>query len=191
MSDLARTTLHGLHHSLGAKMTAFAGYDMPVQYSTGVMKEHLHCRSKAGLFDVSHMGQVLLAPRSGNVEEAARALETLVPASILSLAEGRQRYTMFTDANGGILDDFMVAHRGDHLLLVVNAACKTDDLAHLSRSLSETCTVTLLDDRALLALQGPLAERVLAAIAPGVTSMRFMDAADFDTGFGTLWVARS
>ena len=191
MADLSRTTLHGLHAALGAKMTAFAGYEMPVQYPLGVMKEHLHCRARAGLFDVSHMGQVVLAPRSGDVEDAARALETLVPVSVLGLRAGRQRYAMFTDDSGGILDDLMVAHRGDHLFLVVNASRKHDDVARMTAALSDTCTVTLLQDRALLALQGPCAETVLAAFAPGVREMRFMDVADFETGFGTLWVSRS
>ncbi len=191
MADLSRTTLHGLHVALGAKMTAFAGYEMPVQYPLGVMKEHLHCRVRAGLFDVSHMGQVVLAPRSGDVEDAARALETLVPVSVLGLRAGRQRYAMFTDDTGGILDDLMVAHRGDHLFLVVNASRKHDDVARMAAALSDTCTVTLLQDRALLALQGPRAETVLAAFAPGVREMRFMDIADFVTGFGTLWISRS
>ena len=124
MSGLRRTCLYDLHVALGARMVAFAGYEMPVQYPLGVMKEHLHTRAAAGLFDVSHMGQVLVAPKSGRLADAALALESLVPADVLGLAEGRQRYGLFTSGTGGILDDLMFANRGDHLFLVVNAARK-------------------------------------------------------------------
>ena len=121
MPELNRTPLYDLHVSLGAKVVPFAGYDMPVQYGLGVMKEHLWTREHAGLFDVSHMGQVKLVPESGKVEDAARAFETLVPVSILALKENRQKYALFINENGGILDDLMVANRGDHLFVVVNA----------------------------------------------------------------------
>ncbi|MDF0600274.1 glycine cleavage system aminomethyltransferase GcvT [Psychromarinibacter sp. C21-152] len=189
MSDLRRTSLNDLHRELGAKMVPFAGYEMPVQYPMGVLKEHLHCRAAAGLFDVSHMGQILLRAKPG--QDAALALETLVPADIAGLKEGRQRYALFTNDAGGILDDLMVANRGDHLFLVVNAACKADDLAHLRAHLAESCEITPVRDRALLALQGPEAEAALAALVPGVAQMRFMDVAVFDTVFGELWVSRS
>ena len=132
MADLKQTPLFALHGELGARMTPFAGYDMPVQYPMGVMKEHLHCRAAAGLFDVSHMGQVLVTPLSGNLADAALALETLVPADVAGLAEGRQRYGLFTNTTGGIHDDLMFANRGDHLFLVVNAACKDQDIALLT-----------------------------------------------------------
>ncbi len=191
MTDLKRTVLHSLHLELGAKMVGFAGYDMPVQYPLGVMKEHLHTRAAAGLFDVSHMGQILLHPKSGELADAALALETLVPVSILALKEDRQRYAMFTNADGGIMDDLMVANRGDHLFLVVNAACKDADLHHLKAHLSDSCVITPIENRALLALQGPAAETVLAPIAPVVTDMKFMDVATLDTDFGTLWISRS
>src|ERR1700710_1162262 len=130
-SSLKRTPLHALHLARGAKMVPFAGYEMPVQYSTGVMKEHLHTRKAAGLFDVSHMGQIALRAKSGDVKDAARALERLVPQDILSVAPGRQRYAQFTNAAGGILDDLMVANFGTHLFIVVNASCKVEDEAHL------------------------------------------------------------
>lgn len=175
MTDLARTPLHGFHLRHGAKMTPFAGYDMPLNYGPGILKEHLHCRAAAGLFDVSHMGQVVLSPRSGVVEDAALALERLVPVDIAGLKEGRQRYALFTNEAGGILDDLMVANRGDHLFVVVNAACKEADIAHMTANLSDACLVAPLQDRALLALQGPEAERVLSALAPGAAEMRFMD----------------
>jgi aminomethyltransferase len=176
-SALKQTPLHALHVSLGAKMVPFAGYDMPVQYPTGVMKEHLHTRAAAGLFDVSHMGQVLVKAKSGTYEDAALALETLVPVDILGLKQGRQRYGFFTADNGGILDDLMITNRGDHLLVVVNAACKDADLAHMKAHLPG-CEITLLEDRALLALQGPRAESVLAGLWPEVANMKFMDVCD-------------
>src|SRR6478609_11001985 len=124
LNPLKRTPLHDLHLSLGAKMVPFAGYEMPVQYPAGVLKEHLHTRQKAGLFDVSHMGQVALRAKSGAPEDAALALERAVPQDILAIPAGRQRYAQFTNAEGGILDDLMVANFGDHLFLVVNASCK-------------------------------------------------------------------
>jgi aminomethyltransferase len=175
-SLLNRTPLHALHLARGARMVPFAGYEMPVQYSSGVMKEHLHSRAAAGLFDVSHMGQIALHAKSGHVEDAARALERLVPQDVLSLAPGRQRYAQFTNDAGGLLDDLMIANFGSHLFLVVNAACKADDEAHLRAHLSDACVIEPLRNRALLALQGPKAESVLAKFCEGVAAMRFMDA---------------
>jgi aminomethyltransferase len=190
-AGLRRTPLHGLHLRLGARMVPFAGWEMPVQFPQGVLSEHLHTRAAAGLFDVSHMGQVILRPRSGRVEEAAAALERLVPVDLVGLPEGRQRYAMFTNDAGGILDDLMVANRGDHLFLVVNAARAQADIAHLRAHLSDACEVEVLADRALLALQGPAAEGVLGAFAPGAATMRFMDVAVFHAGEAELWVSRS
>lgn len=168
---LSKTPLHALHIELGARMVPFAGYDMPVQYPLGVMKEHLHCREKAGLFDVSHMGQIRLTGAN-----AAKALETLVPVDIIDLPVGMQRYAMFTNEQGGILDDLMVANLGnDELFLVVNAACKDQDLAHLRQHLGDQCQIEpLFEERALLALQGPAAVTVLARLAPQVAQMTFM-----------------
>jgi glycine cleavage system T protein (aminomethyltransferase) len=188
--NLKTTPLHSLHLELGARMTAFAGYDMPVQYPLGVLKEHLHTRAAAGLFDISHMGQVALYPRSGHVADAALALERLIPSDIVSLEPGRQRYSLFTSENGGILDDIMVANRGDHLLLVVNAACKEADEMHLRAQLGGECDVERLD-RALIALQGPKAEAALALIAPECTSMRFMDVRALTLMGAECTVARS
>ena len=175
-SPLKTTPLHALHVSSGGKMVPFAGYDMPVQFASGVLREHLHTREAAGLFDVSHMGQIALRPKSGKLEDAALALERLVPQDILSVASGRQRYAQFTNEAGGILDDLMVANFGSHLFLVVNAACKAGDEAHLRAGLSETCVIEPLPERALLALQGPKAESVLARLCAEAHSMRFMDA---------------
>jgi aminomethyltransferase len=171
---LKKTPLHDLHLSLGARMVPFAGYDMPVQYPAGVMKEHLQTRAAAGLFDVSHMGQVVIKAKSGKYEDVALALESLVPVDILGLAEGRQRYGFFTDENGGILDDLMITHLDDHLFVVVNAACKDADVAHLRKHLSDTCDITVLD-RALIALQGPRAVEALAELWADVAAMKFMD----------------
>jgi aminomethyltransferase len=175
-SSLKRTPLHGLHLARGGKMVPFAGYDMPVQYAGGVLKEHLHTRSLAGLFDVSHMGQIELRAKSGKVADAALALERLVPQDILTLPPGRQRYAQFTDERGGILDDLMVANFGSHLFLVVNAACKASDEAHLRAHLSDACIIEPQPERALIALQGPKAEMVLAAFCAAAPAMRFMDA---------------
>ena len=174
-APLKRTPLHALHVACGGKMVPFAGYDMPVQYATGVLREHLHTRQAAGLFDVSHMGQIALRAKSGKVEDAALALERLVPQDILGLAPGRQRYAQFTNGAGGLLDDLMVANFGSHLFLVVNAACKAEDEAHLRANLSETCVIEQLPDRALIALQGPKACSVLAKFCADAASMRFMD----------------
>jgi glycine cleavage system T protein (aminomethyltransferase) len=173
---LSRLPLHELHVAHGAKLVSFAGYSMPVQYAAGALKEHQHTRSAAGLFDVSHMGQAILRPRSGRVEDAARALERLVPADIVALSPGRQRYAVFTTEIGGIIDDLMVANFGDHLFLVVNAACKARDIAHLRTHLSNVCDVDVLEERVLVALQGPLAAHALAKLAPTTVAMRFMDA---------------
>jgi aminomethyltransferase len=180
-----------LHGELGAKMTPFAGYDMPLQYPMGVLREHQHCRGQAGLFDVSHMGQVLIVPKACTLEDAALALERLVPVNIAGLPEDRQRYGFFTNDAGGIEDDLMIANRGDHLFLVVNAACKAADLARLRAGLGDTCEVIEVADRALLALQGPAAEAAMLPIVFDVTGMRFMDVMVAPSDFGPLWISRS
>jgi aminomethyltransferase len=185
------TPLHALHLACGGKMVSFAGYDMPVQYAAGVLKEHLHTRATAGLFDVSHMGQIALRPKSGRVEDAALALEKLVPQDIVAVPAGRQRYAQFTNDDGGILDDLMVANFGDHLFLVVNAACKAEDEAHLRAHLSDSCIIEPLADRALIALQGPKAERALTKLGADVSAMKFMDAGPRRVGNFDCFVSRS
>ena len=185
-----RLGLHDLHVALGGKMVPFAGYEMPVQYPAGVLKEHLHSRAAAGLFDVSHMGQVILRPK-GTLADTALALETLMPVDVLGLAVGHQRYGMFLAADGGILDDLMFANRGDHFLVVVNAACKVADIAHMKAQLSGACDVIAVADRGLLALQGPLAETALARLVPGSAAMRFMDVAFLAWNGVELWLSRS
>ncbi len=181
-----RTPLFALHHELGAKMVPFAGYEMPVQYPAGILAEHLHTRRFAGLFDVSHMGQALLVG-SG----AAAALETLVPGEILGLAVGSMRYTLFTTPTGGILDDLMVTNAGDHLFVVVNAACKTQDFAHLNKHLRGRCKIVELADKALLAVQGPAAAAVMARLAPASAELRFLTGAAMAVGGISCFVTRS
>jgi len=185
---LLKTPLHALHLELGARMVPFAGYDMPVQYPLGVMKEHLHTREQAGLFDVSHMGQIRLRGAA-----AAQALESLVPVDIIDLPVGMQRYAMFTNEQGGILDDLMVANLGDgELFLVVNAACKEQDLAHLRQHIGNQCEIeALFEERALLALQGPAAVKVLERLAPQVATMTFMQFAAVQLLGEDCYVSRS
>ena len=171
-APLLKTPLHALHVELGAKMVPFGGYDMPVQYATGILAEHRHVRTAAGLFDVSHMGQVTLSGPDADV-----ALETLVPVDIVGLAPFKQRYALFTNDQGGILDDLMVTRRENDLFLVVNAACKAQDIAHLQARIGQRCTVTPLPDQALLALQGPQAVTALARLNPAVQQLVFMTGA--------------
>ena len=186
---LKRTPLYDLHRELGARLVPFAGYEMPVQYPTGILAEHAHTRSAAGLFDVSHMGQVRLTARPG--QNAAKALETLVPGDITGLAAGQQRYTQFTNDTGGILDDLMVTSTGDHLLAVFNAACKESDLAHVQKHLAATCEIEPMFARGLLALQGPQAAQALARLAPAVATMKFMTGAFFVIDGARCYVTRS
>ncbi|MYL23987.1 glycine cleavage system aminomethyltransferase GcvT [Halomonas alkaliantarctica] len=191
MSDLKQTPLYSLHVELRAKMVPFAGYEMPVQYPLGVKKEHEHTRAQCGLFDVSHMGQIIV---SG--DGVAEALETLIPADIVGLAPGAQRYGLFTSTEGGILDDLMIVNADDHFYLVVNAACKEQDLAHLRANLGETHSIELLDDRALLALQGPKAAEVMERLCPKACELVFMQHSRFTLAEGELageeiWVSRS
>ncbi len=186
MSELKKTALYDLHVELGAKMVPFAGYDMPVQYPLGVKKEHLHTRDHAGLFDVSHMGQVILKG-----DNAAAALEKLVPVDIIDLPVGKQRYALFTNEDGGIMDDLMVTNYGDHLYVVVNAACKEQDIAHMRANLGAGVELEVLDDRSLVALQGPEAAQALARICPAVNDMVFMDSRHISIDGVECFVSRS
>jgi aminomethyltransferase len=190
---LLQTPLHALHLRLGARMVPFAGYAMPVQYPTGVIAEHRHCRESAALFDVSHMGQLRLVG-----DDAAAALETLVPVDVVDLAPGKQRYALFTNAHGGILDDLMVtrppadaAADFGTLFLVVNAACKDADTKHLVTHIGHRCTVLPMPERALLALQGPKAVDALARLHPGVKGLVFMTGGAFGLAGARCFVTRS
>jgi aminomethyltransferase len=185
-APLKRTPLYALHSELGARMVSFAGYEMPVQYPTGVLAEHLHTRSQAGLFDVSHMGQIRLAGAG-----CVSALEQLVPGDLEALAPLRMRYTLFLNEAGGILDDLMATQFPDGLFLVVNAACKEADLAHLHDRLGRSASIEPLADRALLALQGPAAATVLSRFIGGIARLRFMSAAEVTVGGRQCLVTRS
>lgn len=178
--NLLTTPLHALHLELGARMVAFAGYSMPVQYPTGLVAEHLHTRSAAGLFDVSHMGQLRLQGI-----DAAAAFETLMPVDVCDLPVGQQRYGLLLNDDGGIIDDLMFFRESDvSLFVVVNGACKAGDMAHIQERIGQRCQVTPLPEMALLALQGPLAVQALARLAPGVEKLVFMRGGNFilDTG---------
>ena len=170
-----KTPLHAFHLAKGARMAPFAGYEMPIQYPEGVLKEHLATRAGAGIFDVSHMGQIVIRPKDGQIETALAALEQATPADALGLKPGRQRYGLFTNREGGIEDDFMFANLGDHVFLVANAARKANDEAILRAALGDICTVEPIRDRALIALQGPKAAEILASFAPEASAMKFMD----------------
>lgn len=185
---LRRTPLHALHLELGGKMVPFAGYEMPVQYPSGVLKEHLHTRAQAGLFDVSHMGQAFLAG-----DDPAKALERLTPADLIGLKDGQQRYALLLNAEGGIKDDFMAARLAGEasLYLVVNAATKEADFAYIGEQLAGVAEIAPQPDRALLALQGPAAEMVLARHAPGIEQLAFMKVARFTVAGAPAIVSRS
>ena len=193
-APLLQTPLHALHLRLGARMVPFAGYAMPVQYPAGLMAEHKHCRAAAALFDVSHMGQLRLVGI-----EAAEALESLVPVDIMGLGEGKQRYALFTNAAGGIMDDLMVtrpartdagAGFGD-LFLITNAGCKAQDIKHLQLNIGRRCRVQPMPERALLALQGPQAVTALSRLNPAVASLVFMTGGVFDLAGSACFVTRS
>ena len=185
-APLERTPLYPLHRELGASMVAFAGYELPVHYAPGILAEHLHTRSRAGLFDVSHMGQIRLGG-----PDAARALEALVPGDLEALAPLRMRYTLFLNEAGGVLDDLIATRLEDGLALVVNAACKAADLAHLREHLSPTVPVDPLSDRALLALQGPAAPAVLTRFIAGIARLGFMTTAEVTLDGWKCLVTRS
>lgn len=184
-NNLKTTPLDQLHHEYGAKMVPFAGYSMPVQYKAGVLQEHLHTRSQAGLFDVSHMGQARLQG-----SKAAEALETLVPGDIVGLGAGNMRYTLLTNDKGGIRDDLMVTHCGDSLYIVVNAACKDADFAHMQANLTDG-KLEIIEDHALLALQGPKAAEVLARYVPAVRHMVFLTGASYRINDVPCFITRS
>lgn len=190
--SLHRTSLYMLHQKLGARFVPFAGYEMPVQFEQGLMAEHLFTRSSAGCFDISHMGQIRLASSILSSNEILQALESLVPADMVSLKPNRQRYALFTDPKGGILDDLMVAHMGDWIMLIVNAACKNDDFKHLRVHLPDSISVEFLDDRSLIAVQGPKAASVIQPIFPEIASMRFMDSRQLNhSDYGEIYITRS
>ena len=186
---LKRTPLYELHCELGAKLTEFAGYEMPVQYSLGILGEHQHTRTKAGLFDVSHMGQIIL--RGSSYQETALALEKAIPMDVLGLKVGRQRYGFLTTDGGGILDDLMFSNRKDHIFVVLNAACKDSDIAHLRTLLEPEISIEVIENRALIALQGPASETVLSEFNSQISAMKFMDIETLSIAGAECWISRS
>ena len=187
--SLRKTPLNGLHREFEAKLTEFAGYEMPVQYRLGILGEHLHTRKKAGLFDVSHMGQVILSGQS--YEETALALEKVLPMDVLGLEIGRQRYGFLTTDEGGILDDLMFSNRGDHIFVVLNAACKDSDIKYLRSLLEPNISIKEIESRALIALQGPASEAVLGKYHPQIKNMKFMDVETLTIDGAECWISRS
>ena len=187
--SLRKTPLNGLHREFGAKLTEFAGYEMPVQYRLGILGEHQHTRKKAGLFDVSHMGQVILSGQS--YEETALALEKVLPMDVLGLEIGRQRYGFLTNDDGGILDDLMFSNRGDHIFVVLNAACKDSDIKYLRSLLEPNISIKEIESRALIALQGPASEAVLGKYHPQIKNMKFMDVETLTIDGAECWISRS
>jgi len=185
-AELLKTPLHAWHVEHGARMVSFAGYDMPVNYPAGIIAEHKQCRASSALFDVSHMGQVRLLG-----DDAAKALESLVPVDVIGLGVGKQRYAFFTDASGGILDDLMVTRRENDLLLVVNAGNKAADIQHLVTNIAHLCQVVPAPERALLALQGPQACAALSHLNAGVAQLNFMGGAHFKLAGADCYVTRS
>lgn len=185
-APLLHTPLHALHTELGARMVPFAGYAMPVQYTAGLMAEHAHTRSAAGLFDVSHMGQLrLVGP------DAAAAFESLMPVDVIGLPVGKQRYGLLLNDNGGIIDDLMFVNRGDDLFVIVNGACKAGDIAHIQQKIGTRCEVIAMPEMALLALQGPLAVQALQRLAPGVEQLVFMSGGRFKAAGCSCFITRS
>ena len=187
--SLRKTPLNALHREFGAKLTEFAGYEMPVQYRLGILGEHQHTRKKAGLFDVSHMGQVILSGQS--YEETALALEKVLPMDVLGLEIGRQRYGFLTTDEGGILDDLMFSNRGDHIFVVLNAACKDSDIKYLRSLLEPNISIKEIENRALIALQGPASEAVLGKYHPQIENMKFMDVETLTIDGAECWISRS
>jgi aminomethyltransferase len=184
--QLLHTPLHGLHVELGARMVPFAGYSMPVQYPAGLMAEHHQTRNSAGLFDVSHMGQLRLVGT-----DAAAAFESLMPVDVIGLAPGKQRYGLLLTEDGTIIDDLMFVNRGRDLFVIVNGACKVGDIAHIKARIGNRCEVLPMPERALLALQGPKAVDALRRLVPGVEKLVFMTGADFTWEGADLFVTRS
>ena len=183
---LLNTPLNALHLELGARMVPFAGYSMPVQYPMGLMAEHIHTRAEAGLFDVSHMGQLRLAGT-----DAASAFESLMPVDVIDLPAGKQRYGLLLTDEGNIIDDLMFVNRGTDIFVIVNGACKVNDIAHIQGSIGAKCQVIPMPERALLALQGPKAVDVLSRMVPGVEKLVFMTGASFDWQSADLFITRS
>ena len=191
MTELKKTALYDLHRSLGAKAIPFAGYEMPVNYPLGIMKEHLYCRKSAGLFDVSHMGQLVISSNTQSMQFIASELEKLLPIDVLGLSEDRQRYGFLPNKEGGIIDDLMISNRGDHYFAVINASRKEIDFNYLKENISRDIDVDLIQTRALIAVQGPLSEKILSTQIGELSSLKYLDVKNFSYRGEIVWVSRS
>ncbi len=189
---LKRTPLFEFHNRLGAKMVPFAGYEMPVQYPLGTIKEHTHTRTRVGVFDVSHMGQLAIYPKGQNtLSDVVKKLETLLPIDLDNLGFGRQKYALLTTENGGIIDDLMITKKKEFVYLIVNAANKKEDIDYFQSQIGSGFELGEFEDRALLAIQGPKAAEVTSTILPEINDLRFLDVIEMDSDFGELWISRS
>ena len=191
MNDLKKTNLFDFHEKKGAKFVPFAGYSMPVQYKSGVISEHLHTRSKAGFFDVSHMGQIKIWPKNNEKEKLIQALEKLMPCDLYNLKENRQTYSLLTNSNGGVIDDLMIANKVSYFQLVVNASQKKTDYKHLKNNISQDFDIELEENKSLLAIQGPQSENILSDINSNVKNMKFMDSIDISLAGIDCSISRS
>ena len=191
MKDLKKTNLFDFHEKNGAKFVPFAGYSMPVQYKSGVISEHLHTRSKAGFFDVSHMGQIKIWPKNNEKEKLIQALEKLMPCDLYNLKENRQTYSLLTNSNGGVIDDLMIANKVSYFQLVVNASQKKTDYQHLKNNISQDFDIELEENKSLLAIQGPQSENILSDINSNIKNMKFMDSIDISLAGIDCSISRS
>ena len=191
MTHVLRTTLFSFHKERGGKMVPFAGYEMPLQYKLGIMKEHLFCRASAALFDVSHMGQIILRAKNQEKNEIAKSLESLIPVDLVNLRENRQRYGFLLNDKGGIIDDLMISNRGEHFMIVANASRKDIDFKILQTKLGDKLEIKMLTDKALVAIQGPKSEEVLSKVFPGISDMSFLDVKTFFYKGGAVEISRS
>jgi aminomethyltransferase len=191
VKDLKKTNLFDFHEKKGAKFVPFAGYSMPVQYKSGVISEHLHTRSKAGFFDVSHMGQIKIWPKNNEKEKLIQALEKLMPCDLYNLKENRQTYSLLTNSNGGVIDDLMIANKVSYFQLVVNASQKKTDYQHLKNNISQDFDIELEENKSLLAIQGPQSENILSDINSNVKNMKFMDSIDISLAGIDCSISRS
>jgi aminomethyltransferase len=186
-----KTALYEMHKKHKAKFVSFANYMMPLQYSDGVMREHLHTRDSVGFFDVSHMGQIIVKPKSGLMSDASKCLEFLMPCNLVNQKYQQQSYSMLTNIKGGVIDDLMITNKGDHFFIVVNASQVSKDFNHISSAISQFCTVELIKDRSLLALQGPKSEEVLCRYSPVFSELLFLESSTINILGFDCWVSRS
>ncbi len=191
MTTTLKTPLNDLHRGLKARFVSYGGYEMPLQYPDGVLQEHKHTRASCGVFDVSHMGQIRISSVSESLEDLAIAIESLMPADLVSLGENRQCYSFLTNMNGGIVDDLMITKRADHFFLVSNASRKSLVLEHLRSNLPKKLKITLLNDRALFAVQGPLSDRVMSQFSSELSDMNFLDFKVVSLAGNECWISRS